>query len=92
MALLMCVPRYCSRCQKHEKFLPVHFAAIVTGCNRSSVYRWMNNGWLHWLELPSGRRLVCVQSLTEVHEIDLALLTSLAESSRLRRRDKMASG
>lgn len=88
MASLMCARLFCTRCHKYEKFLPVHFAAVVTGCNRSSVYRWMNHGWLHWLELPSGRRLVCRQSLTEVHEIDPFLMASLAERSRLTRFDR----
>ncbi len=85
MANLMCVPRFCDRCNKHQKFLPIHFAAAVTGCNRCSVYRWMKHGWLHCIELPSGRRLICAQSLMDVHEIDLSLLTNLAEASRVRR-------
>jgi predicted DNA-binding transcriptional regulator AlpA len=83
MALLMCTSRYCGRCKRNRKFLPVHFAALVTGVNRSSLYRWMNKGWLHWLELPSGRRLVCLGSLTKVHEVDPFLVAKLIESRRL---------
>jgi predicted DNA-binding transcriptional regulator AlpA len=84
MATLMGAPRFCKRCRKHRNFLSIDSAAKLTGCNRSSVYRWINKEWLHWLDLPSGHRLVCLQSLTAVHPINLFLLARLEGSGRRR--------
>jgi excisionase family DNA binding protein len=77
MTSLMGAPRFCKQCRKYQKFLSIDSAAAITGCNRSSIYRWINQGWLHWHELAGGHRLVCVQSLSLVHPIDLFLLARL---------------
>lgn len=88
MASLMCARLFCNQCHKYEKFLPIHFVAAVTGCNRSSIYRWINRGWLHSVQLSSGRRLVCRQSLIQAHEIDPSLMTRLTESSGSKTTDR----
>jgi predicted DNA-binding transcriptional regulator AlpA len=54
---------FCEQCQKNTRFLPIPFAIALTGVSRSTVYNWMERGRIHWLELPSGRRLICEHSL-----------------------------
>jgi len=54
---------FCEQCQKNTRFLPIPFALALTGVSRSTVYNWMKRAHIHWLELPSGRRLICEHSL-----------------------------
>jgi len=54
----------CERCQKQTSFVPIQFACALTGVSRSTIYYWMDRSWVHWLELPSGRRVICQESLT----------------------------
>jgi predicted DNA-binding transcriptional regulator AlpA len=53
----------CEHCHKETRFLPMQFAVSLTGRCRSTIYYWMERGWIHWRELPSGRRLICEESL-----------------------------
>jgi predicted DNA-binding transcriptional regulator AlpA len=62
---------FCEYCQKETKFLAIHFAIALTGRSRSTLYRWMEREWIHWRELPSGRRLICQESLSQTHQIDI---------------------
>jgi hypothetical protein len=55
---------FCEHCQKDTKFLPIHFARAITSVSRSTIYYWMERDWIHWRELPSGRRIICLESLT----------------------------
>jgi predicted site-specific integrase-resolvase len=55
---------FCDRCRKETKFLAIHAARQVTGVSRSTVYYWMEHAWIHWRELPSGRRVICQESLS----------------------------
>lgn len=84
MFALMGTPRFCSRCRKHQKFLSVDSCAKMTGCARSSIYRWMDQGLLHWLDLAGGHRVVCLESLMAVHPINLGMLARLDGSGRRR--------
>jgi excisionase family DNA binding protein len=84
MTVLMGIPRFCKWCRKRETFLSVDTSAALTGCNRSTVYRWISEGLLHVHELANGRPLVCMQSLMKVHEVDLPMLARLEASSRRR--------
>jgi predicted DNA-binding transcriptional regulator AlpA len=54
---------FCKTCRKQAAFLPIHLAVILTGNSRRTLYRWMERGWIHWRELPNGRRLLCQESL-----------------------------
>lgn len=54
----------CKHCRKETKFLPIHTATQVAGVSRSTIYYWMDHGWIHWRELPSGRRVICQESLS----------------------------
>jgi hypothetical protein len=61
---LLCAVFFCEHCKKETRFLPIHFAVAVTGVCRRTVYYWMERSWVHWRELPSGRRVICEQSLS----------------------------
>lgn len=55
---------FCESCRKECNFLPLYLAAKVLGVCRTTMYYWIERGWVHWLELPSGRRLICAASLS----------------------------
>src|SRR5712691_5991867 len=55
---------YCEECQKETSFLPIHGVLQVIGISRSTVYSWMSHRWIHWKELPSGRRVMCRESFS----------------------------
>jgi hypothetical protein len=60
---LVSVPFFCELCKKQVRFLPIPFAVALTGRSRSTVYNWMERGWVHWLELPNGRKVICEESM-----------------------------
>jgi predicted site-specific integrase-resolvase len=55
---------FCRRCRKNTNFAPVQFACAQGGVSRSTIYYWMERGWIHWLEKPNGRRVICLESLS----------------------------
>jgi hypothetical protein len=55
---------FCKVCNKETRFVPIHLTRKITGVSRSTVYYWMDHRWIHWLELPSGRRVICQESLS----------------------------
>ena len=54
---------HCEQCNKQTRFLHISFVVQAIGVSRSTVYYWMEHAWIHWMELPSGRRLICEESL-----------------------------
>jgi predicted DNA-binding transcriptional regulator AlpA len=72
---------FCEHCQKETKFLPIPFAVLLADVSRSTIYRWMDREWIHWRELPNSRRLICLESLIQIHELDTVLLSALGETS-----------
>jgi predicted DNA-binding transcriptional regulator AlpA len=70
---------FCERCRKETKFLPIPFAVLLTDVSRSTIYRWMDREWIHWRELPNSRRLICLESLVQIHQVDTLLLSDLTE-------------
>lgn len=54
---------FCEHCKKETHFVPIHRAIPIAGVSRSSIRYWMQKGWVHWFELPSGRKVICVESL-----------------------------
>jgi predicted DNA-binding transcriptional regulator AlpA len=60
---LLTVLHFCENCRKETRFVPVHYALALTGKSRATLYYWMKRSWIHWLEEPSGRRLICEQAL-----------------------------
>ena len=55
---------FCHHCRKETHFLPIQYAVALTGVSRSTIYYWMDRRWIHWLELPSRRRIICKDSLS----------------------------
>jgi hypothetical protein len=60
---LISVAFFCEHCHKEKSFVPINFACELTGVSRSTIYYWMERAWIHWLEFPSGRRVICQESL-----------------------------
>ena len=54
---------FCEHCRKETKFMPIHSASKEIGVSRTTMYTWMKRQLVHWLELPSGRAMICQQSL-----------------------------
>jgi len=54
---------FCVPCNKETNFLPIGTAVRVAQICRATIYNWMDHGWIHWSELPSGRRIICQESL-----------------------------
>jgi predicted site-specific integrase-resolvase len=55
---------YCESCGKETKFFPIRTIQQIAEVSRSTVYYWMDRAWIHWRELPSGRRIICHESLS----------------------------
>jgi hypothetical protein len=55
---------FCECCQGHRRFVPISLAMQIAEVSRSTVYYWMDRQWVHWRELPSGRRVICEASLS----------------------------
>lgn len=55
---------FCENCRKESNFLPICAATKLVGVSRSTMYYWMEHSWVHWRELPSGRRVICETSLS----------------------------
>jgi hypothetical protein len=55
---------FCECCQKDTKFLAIYHAKDLVNVCRSTIYYWMEHGLIHWRELPSGRRIICQESLS----------------------------
>jgi predicted site-specific integrase-resolvase len=54
---------FCEHCRASATFLPIHSAMNLFGVSRSTIYYWIRRGWVHWIELPSGRRLICTHAV-----------------------------
>ncbi len=55
---------FCETCHQQTEFLQIYSATKLLGVSRSTIYYWINKNWIHWCVLPSGRRLICRNSLT----------------------------
>jgi hypothetical protein len=56
---------FCEHCSRETEFLPVFKAVKTAGVSRSTIYYWMDRSWIHWRELPSSRRVICIESLSK---------------------------
>jgi predicted DNA-binding transcriptional regulator AlpA len=54
----------CDQCKGPKQFLGVSRAVRMVAVSRSTIYYWMDRGWIHWRLLPSGRRVICLGSLS----------------------------
>ena len=56
---------FCEHCRKVTRFMPIHCASKEIGVSRTTMYTWMQRQQVHWLELPSGRAMICQESLMQ---------------------------
>lgn len=61
---------YCETCSKAARFLNPSRAADVAAVSRSTIYYWMRQGWVHWRVLPSKRRVICLESLSQANALE----------------------
>jgi hypothetical protein len=59
---------FCQQCARSTHFLPVPQAVDMLNISRSTVYYWMVREWIHWQQLPNGRRVICLQSIETIPE------------------------
>src|SRR5215510_11568636 len=53
------------------KMIAAEKAAIICHCSRRKIYRWIEEGHLHFFETPDGEVLVCGRSLSrKMDELD----------------------
>jgi predicted DNA-binding transcriptional regulator AlpA len=71
---------FCEHCKKETQFLPIRCTVALTGVSRSTIYYWMDHRWIHWLELPSRRRVICKESLSHQTCQDLSFPTDSIET------------
>lgn len=88
---LLTSPFFCEHCQKETRFLPIHFALAVAGVSRSTIYYWMEHGWIHWRRLPSGRRVICQESLSQC-DLDSTSISASPEKYRPKLSNPVQSG
>jgi len=58
MALATVIP-----VNSHRKLLNVEQARAILGISRRTIYYWFEKGWLEYVRMPSGRRLIYADSL-----------------------------
>jgi hypothetical protein len=56
-------PTTCPACARDVKMITAEKAAAVCQCSRRKIYRWIEDGSLHYFEKPGGEVLVCGRSL-----------------------------
>lgn len=71
---------FCQHCKKETQFLPIRSTVALTGVSRSTIYYWMDRRWIHWLELPSHRRVICKESLSHQARQDFSFPTDTIDS------------
>ncbi len=65
------VPTVCLICGEEVKMIAAEKAATVCQCSRRKIYRWIEEGDLHFFEMADGEVLVCGRSLSQkMDELD----------------------
>jgi hypothetical protein len=59
----------CPDCNARGRMIPAEKAATICQCSRRTIYRWIEEGALHFRELPDGTVLVCGVTLTAKLEL-----------------------
>jgi hypothetical protein len=61
----------CRICGENVKMIAAEKAATLCHCSRRKIYRWIEEGDLHFFETPGGDVLVCGRSLSrKMDELD----------------------
>ncbi len=79
------VPTVCLICREEVKMIAAEKAAAICQCSRRKIYRWIEEGDLHFIEMPDGEVMVCGRSLSrKMDELD-------SNTDKLSRRSAMAN-
>src|SRR5262245_60711705 len=61
----------CRICGEDVNMIAAEKAAAICRCSRRKIYRWIEEGDLHFFETPDGEVLVCGRSLSrKMDELD----------------------
>jgi len=64
-------PTWCPVCREEVGMILAEKAAVVCQCSRRRIYRWVEDGDLHYTETLDGEVLVCGRSLSrKMDELD----------------------
>jgi hypothetical protein len=64
-------PMWCHICADDVGMIAAETAAVVIQSSRRRIYRWIEDGDLHYKELASGEVMVCGRSLSKkIDELD----------------------
>jgi hypothetical protein len=56
---------YCLICGQETRLFSAEIAAAISHRTHRQIYRWIEDGSLHFIETPSGEALVCCRTLVE---------------------------
>ncbi|HKQ77935.1 MAG TPA: hypothetical protein VJ810_29830 [Blastocatellia bacterium] len=59
------IPTECLICGEEVKMIAAEKAATICRCSRRKIYRLIEEGALHFFEIPDGEVLVCGRSLSQ---------------------------
>ena len=65
---------FCEVCRRESHFVPIHRAITIAGVSRSTMYYWIDKSWVHWVMLPSKRKVICEESLQRKQSSGLRFL------------------
>lgn len=66
-------PTVCPSCGEGVQMIAAEKAAALCFCSRRKIYRWIEDGSLHFIELQNGEALVCGRSLSwKMDDLDSA--------------------
>lgn len=54
---------FCRFCGRETVHYSIVRSAALTGVCRETIYRWLRSKRIHGIALPSGRMMLCVESL-----------------------------
>ena len=54
---------YCPICAHESEFVTPEEAGAIASVSPRTIYRWLENGKLHFIETPGGELLLCAESL-----------------------------
>lgn len=53
----------CQQCADQTWMVPVEEALLLAGGSAREIYRWVEAGSVHYMEMPGGFLLVCLNSI-----------------------------
>jgi hypothetical protein len=57
---------YCRRCRRQMRMIAANEAAMIAGLSAREIYRFVEDGQLHFIEDHNGLLFVCIASLDQL--------------------------